>query len=74
MPSHNLINEEFLRIIGSVSRLNSDEVIILSHLVHNNQYGVMLSPSLLKTNHEVYINGLPLPSWNLNNLSKTVRF
>ena len=33
----------------------------------------MLSPSLRKTNHEAHINGLPFPSWNLKNLSKTIR-
>ena len=33
----------------------------------------MLSPSLPKTNYEVYINVLPFQSRNLNNLSKTAR-
>ena len=73
MPSHNLINVEFCLILGSVSRLHKDKVGRLSYFVHNNPYRVMLSPHLRKTDHEVHINGLPFPSWNLNNLSKTSR-
>ncbi|TMX05392.1 hypothetical protein EJD97_023220, partial [Solanum chilense] len=71
MPSHNLINVEFGIIFGSVSRFHTDKVGILSHLIHNNPYGVMMSPSLWKTNHEIHINGLPFPCRDLNNLSKT---
>ena len=73
MQSHNIINVEFCLILGSVSRLNRDKVGRLSHSVHNNPYRVMSSPSLRKTDHEVHINGLPFPSWNLNNMSKTSR-
>ncbi|TMW94418.1 hypothetical protein EJD97_010302, partial [Solanum chilense] len=71
MPYHNMINVESRIILGSVGRLHKDKVGILSHLVHNNQYGVILSPSSRKTNDEFHINGPPLPSQNLNNLSKT---
>ncbi|TMW85881.1 hypothetical protein EJD97_022337 [Solanum chilense] len=73
MPSHNLINVGSRIILGSVSRLHRNKVGKLNHLVHNNPYGVMLSPSPRKNNHEVYINGLSLPYQNLNNLSKTTR-
>ncbi|TMX01708.1 hypothetical protein EJD97_023841, partial [Solanum chilense] len=73
MSSHNLINVESRIILGSVRGLHSDKVHRLSRHVHNNPYGVMLSPSLRRTNYEVYINGLPLLSWNLNNLSKAAR-
>ncbi|TMW87498.1 hypothetical protein EJD97_019888 [Solanum chilense] len=69
MPSHNLINVESLIVLGFVSRLHRDKVGRLSHHFHNNPYRVMMPPSLRKTNHEVHINGLPFPSWNLNNLS-----
>ena len=31
----------------------------------------MFSPSLQNTNHEVHVYGLPLQSWNVNNLSET---
>ena len=67
------INVESQIILGSVSGLHRDKVRRLSHPVHSNPYGVMLSPRPRKTNHEVHINGLPLPSWNLKNLSKTAR-
>ncbi|TMW99785.1 hypothetical protein EJD97_001962, partial [Solanum chilense] len=60
-------------ILGSVSRLHRNKVSRLSQSVHHNPYGVMLPPSPRKTNHEVHINGLSLPSRNLNNLSKTTR-
>ncbi|TMX01109.1 hypothetical protein EJD97_025158, partial [Solanum chilense] len=73
MPSHNIINVESRIILGSVSRLHRDKFGRLSHPVHNNPYGVMVPPSLLKTKYEIHINGLPFPSRNLNNLSKTVR-
>ncbi|TMX03185.1 hypothetical protein EJD97_017820 [Solanum chilense] len=73
MPSHNIINVEFRIILNSVSRLHRDKVGTFSHPVHNNPYGVMLPPSLRKTNREVHINGLLFPSRNLNNLSKTSR-
>ncbi|TMW84707.1 hypothetical protein EJD97_024564 [Solanum chilense] len=73
MPSHNLINVEFRIILGSVSRLHRDKVGRLSHHVRNNPYGVMLSPSLRKTNQEVYINVLPHPRRNLDHLSMTTR-
>ncbi|TMX04282.1 hypothetical protein EJD97_010254, partial [Solanum chilense] len=73
MPSHNLINVEFHKILGFVSTLHRNKVGRLSHLIHNNPYRVMLSPSLWKTNHEVHINGLPFQSRNLNNLSKAAR-
>ena len=45
----------------------------LSQSIYNNPYGVMLSPTHQKANYEVHINGLQLPSRNLNNLSKTAR-
>ena len=73
MSSHNLINVESRIILGSVSTLYMDKLGRLSHPVHNNPYGVILSPSLRKTNHEVHINGLSFPSRSLNNLSKTAR-
>ena len=73
MPSHNLINVESCIILGSVGRLHIDKVRRLCQPVHNNPYGVMLPPSPRMTNHEVHINGLPFPSWILNNLSKTTR-
>ncbi|TMW84944.1 hypothetical protein EJD97_024087, partial [Solanum chilense] len=72
-PSHNLINVESRIILVSVSRLHRDKVGRLSHMVHNNPNGVMLSPRLWKTNHKVHINGLPFPTRNLNNLSKSAR-
>ncbi|TMX03632.1 hypothetical protein EJD97_015190, partial [Solanum chilense] len=73
MPYHNLINVEFLIILGFVSRLHRDKLGGLTHPIYNNTYGIMLSPSLRKTNYEVHINRLPFPSRNLNNLSKTAR-
>ena len=73
MTSHNLNNVESRIILGSESRLHRDKVDRLSHSVHNNSYGAMLSPSHQKSNHEVYINVLPFQSRNLNNLSKTAR-
>ncbi|TMW80130.1 hypothetical protein EJD97_023702 [Solanum chilense] len=71
MPSHNFINIESRIIFGTVSRLHRDKVGRLRHLLHDNPYGVMMSPSISKTNHEVHINGLLFPSENLNNVSKT---
>ena len=73
IPSHNLINVEFRIVLGSVSRLHRDNVGRLSYSFHNNPYEVMLSLSLRMTNHEIHINGLPFPSRNLNNRSKTAR-
>ncbi|TMX03717.1 hypothetical protein EJD97_014692 [Solanum chilense] len=73
MPSHNLINVKSRIILSSISRLHRNKVGRLSNPVHNNPYRVMLSPSLRKTNNKVHINGLPFPSRNLNNLSKTAR-
>ncbi|TMW91799.1 hypothetical protein EJD97_013879, partial [Solanum chilense] len=73
MPYHNLINVESHIILGSVSSLYMDKVESLSHPVHNNPYGVILFPSLRKTNDEVHINGLPLSSWNLGHLSKIAK-
>ena len=70
MSSHNLIYVESRIILASVRGLHRDKVGRHSHPVHNNPYGVMLSPSLWKTNHEVHINGLSLPCRNVNNLSK----
>ena len=72
MPYHNLINVLSRIILGSVSRLHRDKVDRLSHHIHNNTYGFMLSPSLWKSNHEVHINGLPFQSQNLIKLSKTI--
>ncbi|TMW89605.1 hypothetical protein EJD97_016910, partial [Solanum chilense] len=72
MPSHNLINEESRIILGSISRIHMDKVGRLSQPIHNNPYEVMLSLCLRKTNHKVQINGLPFPSRNLNNVSKTI--
>ncbi|TMW97767.1 hypothetical protein EJD97_005018, partial [Solanum chilense] len=60
-------------ILGSVIKLHRNKVSRLSQSVHHNPYGVMLPPSPRKTNHEVHINGLLLPSRNLNNLSQTTR-
>ena len=71
MTSLNLINVESLIVLGYVSRLHRDKVGRLCHSVHNNPYGVMLPTSVWKKNHEVRINGLPLPSRNLDNLSHT---
>ena len=68
MPSLNLIYVESLIVLGSVSKLHRDKVGRLSQSVHNNLYGVKMSPILQKTNHDVHINGLTLPSRNLNNL------
>ena len=65
MTPHNLINVESRIFLGPVSRLHTDKVSRLSHPIHNNPYGVMMSPSLRKTNHEVHINRPPLPSGNL---------
>ncbi|TMX04175.1 hypothetical protein EJD97_011193, partial [Solanum chilense] len=73
IPSHNLINVKSRTILGFVSRLHRDNVGRHSYPVHNNPCGVMLSPSLQNTNHKVHINGLPFPSRNLHNLSKTAR-
>ncbi|TMX02500.1 hypothetical protein EJD97_021340, partial [Solanum chilense] len=73
MPSQNLINVESCIILSSISGLQRDKVSRLSHPVHYNPYGVMMSPSPRKTNHKVHINGLPLLIWNLNNLSKTTK-
>ncbi|TMW86005.1 hypothetical protein EJD97_022090, partial [Solanum chilense] len=73
MPSHNLIYVESRIVLDFVSRLHMDKVGRPSQSVNNNPYGVMLSPSPRKTNHDVHINVLPLPSQNLNNLSKTTR-
>ena len=73
MQSHNIINVDFYIILNSVSRLHHDKVCKRSHAVNNNTLGVMVSPSLWKTNHEVHINGLPFPCRNLNRLSKTAR-
>ncbi|TMX05457.1 hypothetical protein EJD97_019936, partial [Solanum chilense] len=73
MPFHKLIYVESRIVLGSVSRLHRDKVGRLSQSIHNNPYGVVLSPIHRSTNHEVNINGLPLPSRNLNNLSKTRR-
>ncbi|TMW93658.1 hypothetical protein EJD97_011333, partial [Solanum chilense] len=58
-------------ILGFVSRLHRDKVSRLSQSVHHNPNGVMMPPSPQKTNHEVHIIGLSLPSRNLNNLSET---
>ena len=66
MPSHNLINVESGIILGFVSKLHRDKMGRHSHPIHNKTYGVMLSPSLPKTNYEVYINGLPHPSRNVD--------
>ncbi|TMX00947.1 hypothetical protein EJD97_025570 [Solanum chilense] len=74
MPSHNLINVESCIILSCVRKLHRDNVGKPGHRVHNNPYGVMLSLSLRKTNHEVHINGLPFQCRKLNNLSKTARF
>ena len=71
MPSHNLIYVESRIVLGFVSRIHRDKMGRLSQSVHNNPFGVMLSPSPWKTNHEVHIDGLPLPRQDLNNLSKT---
>ncbi|TMW80391.1 hypothetical protein EJD97_020556 [Solanum chilense] len=73
MLSHNLINVEYRIILSSVSRFYRNKVDKISHPVHNNPYGVIFSPSLRKTNHEVHINGLQVPSRKLTNLSKTAR-
>ncbi|TMW83728.1 hypothetical protein EJD97_000876, partial [Solanum chilense] len=73
MPSHNRIYVESHIVLDSVSRLHIDKVGRLSQYLHKNPYRVMLSPSPRKTNHKVHINGLPLPSRNLNNFSKTAR-
>ena len=70
MPPHNLINVESRIILGPLNRLQRDKGGRLSHLLHNNIYGVILSPSPRKTNHEVHVNVLPFPSWNLNHLSE----
>ena len=66
MPSHNLINVKFGIIFGSVSRFHTDKVGRLSHPIQNNPHGVMMSPSIWKTKHEVHINGLTFKSQNLN--------
>ena len=71
MQSHNIINVESRLILCSISRIYKDKVDRVSHPVHNNPYGAMLSPSLRKTNHEVHINGFPLQSHNLHNLIQT---
>ena len=73
MPPHNLINLETPIILGPECRPHRDKVGRLSHFVHNNQNGVMLYPSPHKTNHEVNVNGLPLPCRNLNHLNETTR-
>ncbi|TMX03691.1 hypothetical protein EJD97_014820, partial [Solanum chilense] len=73
MTSYNLINVESRIILNFVRRLHRDKVGRLSHPLHNNPYGVMLSSSLRKTNHKVHINGIPLPRRNLDNQSKTAR-
>ena len=73
MPSHNLIYVESGIVLGFESRLHRDKVGRLSQSVLNNPYGVMLSPSPWKTNHENHINDLPFQSQHLNNLSKTAR-
>ncbi|TMW84759.1 hypothetical protein EJD97_024452 [Solanum chilense] len=72
MPSHNISNVESHIILVSVSRLHRDKVGRLSHPVHSDPYGVVLSHSLQKTNHEVHINGIYLPCQNLDHLSKTL--
>ncbi|TMW88405.1 hypothetical protein EJD97_018604 [Solanum chilense] len=73
MPSHNVINLHSRIILDSSSRLYRDKVGKLSQSVHNKPYGIMLPSSIGKTNHEVHINGLSLPSRNLNNLSQITR-
>ncbi|TMX00660.1 hypothetical protein EJD97_000389 [Solanum chilense] len=71
MPSHNLIYVESRIVLSSVSKVHKYKVGRHSNLVHINPYGVMLPTSLWNTNHEVHINGLQLPSRNLDNLSQT---
>ncbi|TMX04665.1 hypothetical protein EJD97_006086, partial [Solanum chilense] len=73
MPPHNLINIKSHIILVSVGRLHWDKVRRYSQPVHNNPYRVMLPPSPRKTNHKVHINGFPLPSRNLNNMSQNTR-
>ena len=73
MPSHNLIYVQSPIVLGFASILHRDKVGRLSQSSHNNLYGVMLSPSPRKTNHDIYINGLTRQSRHLNNLSKTTR-
>ena len=73
MPRQNLITIKSRIILSSVGRLHWDKVSRLSQSVQNNPYAVMLPSSPRKTNLEVHINGLPLPSQNLNNLSQTTR-
>ncbi|TMW95039.1 hypothetical protein EJD97_009457, partial [Solanum chilense] len=73
IPPHNIINIKSRIILGSIGRLHRDKVSRLIQSLHNNPYGVMLPPSPRETNHEVHINGLPLPSQNLNNLSQITR-
>ncbi|TMX02266.1 hypothetical protein EJD97_022198, partial [Solanum chilense] len=73
MPPHNLVNIKSGIILGSIGTLYRDKVSRLSQSIHNNPYGVMLSSIPRTTNHEVHINGLPLPSWNQKNLSQTTR-
>ncbi|TMW98316.1 hypothetical protein EJD97_004200 [Solanum chilense] len=73
MPPHNLIHVEFHIILWPVSRLHRDKVGRFRNPVHNNPYGVMLPLSPRKNNHEVHVNGLPLPSRNLNDLSETTK-
>ena len=73
MFSQNLINVESHVILDFLSRVHKNKVGRLSHPVNHNPYGVMLSPSLWKTNHEVHINSIRFLSRNLNNMSKTAR-
>lgn len=71
MPCDNLINVQSRITLSSVSRLQRNKVGRLSNPFKINPYGVMMSHSLRKNNHEVHINGLKFPSWNLNNLIKS---
>ena len=73
IPPHNLIYVESRISLGYVSRHHMDKVARLCQFVHDNPYGVMLSPRHGKINHEVLIKSLSLQSQNLNSLSNTTR-